>query len=61
MTIVAIFAELFVRMNFIVPDDATKTAQNIMDNELLFRMAIAGQYNIKSSPARHHPVGRRQS
>ncbi|MFX0114498.1 MAG: DUF4386 domain-containing protein [Candidatus Hodarchaeota archaeon] len=41
MTIAAIFAYFFVLSNFIVPDDATKTADNIMDSELLFRLAIA--------------------
>ncbi|MHA2270387.1 MAG: DUF4386 domain-containing protein [Candidatus Hodarchaeales archaeon] len=41
MTIGAIFAYFFVLSNFIVPDDAAKTADNIMDSELLFRLAIA--------------------
>ncbi len=41
MTIAAFFAYFFVLSNFIVPDDAAKTADNIMDSELLFRLAIA--------------------
>ena len=40
MTIFAIFANFFVLESFIVPGDATITANNIMANEGLFRMGI---------------------
>ncbi len=40
MAILAPFAEFFVRQSLIVPGDATKTANNIMADELLFRIAI---------------------
>ncbi|MFX0117435.1 MAG: DUF4386 domain-containing protein [Candidatus Hodarchaeota archaeon] len=41
MTIAAIFAYFLILSNLIVPDDAAKTADNIMDAEGLFRLAIA--------------------
>ena len=40
MAILAPFAEFFVRQSFIVPGDAVATANNIMANTLLFRLAI---------------------
>ena len=40
--ITGIFAEFFVRQSFIVPGDATATANNIVANEGLFRLGIAG-------------------
>ncbi|MBN1995327.1 MAG: DUF4386 domain-containing protein [Anaerolineae bacterium] len=40
MTILAPFAEFFVRQNLIVPGDAATTAKNIRAGEWLFRMAI---------------------
>jgi len=40
MTIVYIAAELLVFQNLIVPEDAAKTANNIMESELLFRFGI---------------------
>ncbi len=40
MTILAVFAEFFVRQNLIVPGDAETTAKNILSNELLFRIAV---------------------
>ncbi len=42
MMIVAIFAEFFVRQSIIELGDATTTANNIVDSEELFRMAIVG-------------------
>ena len=36
----AIFANFFVLQSFIVPGDAATTANNVMANELLFRMSI---------------------
>jgi len=40
MTILAPFAEFSVRQGLMVPGDAATTAENIMANELLFRIAI---------------------
>lgn len=40
MTILAIFTEFFVRQSLIVLGDAATTANNIMANELLFRLGI---------------------
>ncbi len=40
MTIFGPFTEFFVRQNLIVPGDAATTANNIMANELLFRIGI---------------------
>jgi hypothetical protein len=40
MAVVAIFANFFVIGGLVVPGDATATANNIMDNELLFRSGI---------------------
>jgi hypothetical protein len=37
-----LFGEAYVRGRFIVRDDATKTAQNIIGHERLFRLSIAG-------------------
>ncbi|NPE29485.1 DUF4386 domain-containing protein [Methanococcoides sp. SA1] len=42
MTIAFIFADIFALQSLIVPGDATETANNIMANEGLFRMAICG-------------------
>lgn len=42
MAIVAFFANFFVLEGLIVPDDAAKTVNNIMTNEMLFRLGIAG-------------------
>ena len=39
---VAIFGESFIRGRLIVAGDATQTAQNIIANERLFRLSIAG-------------------
>jgi hypothetical protein len=40
MTVLAIFANFFVVEGLVVPGDATATASNIADNELLFRAGI---------------------
>jgi len=40
--VVAIFSIMYVPATLIVPGDATTTANNIMANELLFRMGIVG-------------------
>ncbi|MFX1513493.1 MAG: DUF4386 domain-containing protein [Promethearchaeota archaeon] len=41
MIINAIFAQYFVRETLIIPGNAIKTATNITDSEMLFRMAVA--------------------
>lgn len=38
--ICGIFSEGFVRMSLVVPDDATATAQNIQNSEMLFRIGL---------------------
>ena len=40
MTIFYVFADLFVFQNLIVPGDASATANNIIDSEMLFRIGI---------------------
>ena len=40
--VVGLFSIMYVPTTLIVPGDATTTANNIMDNELLFRMGIVG-------------------
>ena len=38
------FSEIFVRARTIVPSDPAATAANILSNELLWRVGIAGEY-----------------
>jgi len=40
--VVGLFSIMYVPATLIVPGDATTTANNIMDNDLLFRMGIVG-------------------
>lgn len=41
MTMFTLFADLFVRQSLVVPGDAAKTVNNIMADELLFRIGIS--------------------
>jgi Domain of unknown function (DUF4386) len=40
ISVLSIFANFFVRVRLIEPDDAAATASNIMDSETLFRVAL---------------------
>jgi hypothetical protein len=42
MAILAFFANFFVVQGLVVPEDAAKTMSNIMANQMLFRLGIAG-------------------
>ncbi len=42
MAIIAFFANLFVIQGLVIPEDATKTLSNIMENQMLFRLGITG-------------------
>jgi Domain of unknown function (DUF4386) len=42
MALLAFFANFFVLENLVIPDDAAKTVSNILANEMLFRLGIAG-------------------
>jgi len=45
--VVGLFSVMYVPSTLIVPGDATTTANNIMANELLFRMGIAGSLIVQ--------------
>jgi hypothetical protein len=42
MAIIAFFANFSVLQGLVIPDDAAKTVSNITENQLLFRLGIAG-------------------
>ncbi len=46
MAFTAFFANFFVLENLIVPDGAAKTVSNIADNQMLFRLGIAGFFIV---------------
>jgi Domain of unknown function (DUF4386) len=46
MAILAFFANFFVLETLVIPEDAAKTVSNIVENQMLFRLGIAGFFVV---------------